>query len=336
MNNNNSLLFSQAVSYPTLALFSSFPTYHQSPLQNENLLALLSYQQQCYNNQLRNLQLHRQLSQANALSNHKALLQETHSATNLSTPTTRGDFDQGDMVLLQKQKGDFCANFLRPQVAKMVAYFVNCFGKATSQDVSSERNKYASNRGLLELFDALAEKYSKSGKCKEDMIRFVLRKAISSLRNTLKKKHNLSSKAASMMLCKKYFKIESEEILNQIDIENEEEILSFLLPYKKNSRNKTANTCFITEIFASEVFRNDYTNYLQSFDSLLEDDNKKKVDRLIEFLTDCVKNNTISKVHKYKRLPWLKSWLDATKVLAYELLKTTPKPNHNEMKKIKK
>jgi len=331
--NHNYLLLNQVVPFQLNIHPSSFlPNYQsfQATLQNENLLKLLSYQQLCYKNQLAHLQLLRQIN----LPSHKILLEETCSST-LSTPlvlNTMSKFQQGD-ILEKKQKEDTNRNFLRAQIAQMLTYFVNYFGKASKEEVNSERNKYIFNKSLLGLFDSLAEKYALSGKCKEDMIRFVLRKTISCFRNNLRKNHNLSSKAASMMLCKKYFKIEAEEILNQINIENEEELLGFLLPYKKNSRNKTANNCFVAEIFASEVFRSDYTQHLENFDHLLNDDNQKKIDKFIEFSIICIENGTISKVKKYKRLPWLKVWLESTKILACELLNTTaPQINAKKMK----
>ena len=107
---------------------------------------------------------------------------------------------------------------------------------------------------------------------------------------------------------------------NNVDMDDEEEVLSFLLPYKKNSRNRTANSSFITEIFASEAFHQDYIGFLENLDEILEVDNEKKNEKLISFLVKCVEEKCVHKVKTFKRLPWLKTWLESTKVLAYELL----------------
>jgi len=70
------------------------------------------------------------------------------------------------------------------------------------------------------------------------MVRFVLRKALSSIRKSLREKNKeLTTKTASLLLCQRYFKEKmkelSEEKMNTIN--KEEEIMSFLLPYKKKS-----------------------------------------------------------------------------------------------------
>ena len=58
---------------------------------------------------------------------------------------------------------------------------------------------------------------------------------------------------------------------------NDEELLNFRLPYKKSSRHKTANTTFITEIFRSEVFCQDYLGFLDKFHEILFDENRKRI-----------------------------------------------------------
>ena len=211
---------------------------------------------------------------------------------------------------------------LKTQITNMVQFLHTQFGKASKEEIQQHRKLYTnSSHNLIELFDNLTEKYLSAGKCREDMIRFVIRKAIGWLRDSLRDKNNLSSKAASMALCRKYFQTQIDHIRGKnVAMYDQEEVMSFLLPYKKNSRNRTANSCFITEIFASEAFHEDYIEFLGSFDEILEADNAKKNEKLISFLVKCVEEKCIHKVKTFKRLPWLKTWLESTKVLAYELL----------------
>jgi len=210
---------------------------------------------------------------------------------------------------------------LKRYITHMLHFFIQNFGKIDQIQCEHERRKYSFHINLLSLFDALAEKYKSASKCREDMIRYVLRKALAYLRDSLRVKQKLTSKNASIVLCQKYFEINSEEmIMNNIDMEKEEDLLNFLLPYKKNSRNKTANNSFITELFASEAFYQDYLDYLSNFEEIVEQDNQRKINKFIDFLVVCVQENTIPRIKNFKRLPWLNAWLRTSKIIAHELL----------------
>jgi len=209
---------------------------------------------------------------------------------------------------------------LKTEIMQMLSFIISQYGKTSNDQMIKERLKYTYDQRLLRLFDSLTQKYSSAAKCREDMIRFVLRKAISYLRDSLRQKHNLNTKAASVALCQRYFSTESEELSQVVRTGDADQIVNFLLPYKKNSRNRTANTAFITEIFSSKVFYQDYVEYLKKFDVLLQEDNHKKAEKFAEFLMDCVMEGSYDKIRNYKRLPWLITWLQSTKVIAYELL----------------
>jgi len=225
---------------------------------------------------------------------------------------------------IEENKEDQSSDPLRANVIQMLLFFLNEFGKNNQETmITQQKAKYNNDNALLSLFNALVERYIFASKCREDMIRFVLRKALSYLRDDLKNKFNLTSKTASLAFCQKYFKNKFDEMIKcKVDIDDEKNVLNFLLPYKKNSRNRTANNRFITEIFASDIFYDDYLKYLDSFDEIMNTDNQKKVKKFIDFLVDCVEENAIHKVKKFKRLPWLKVWLETSKVIAYELLNT--------------
>jgi len=210
---------------------------------------------------------------------------------------------------------------LKSYITHMLYFFIENFGKIEEIQYEQEREKYSFHINLLALFDALAEKYKLASKCREDMIRYILRKALAYLRDSLKVKQKLTSKAASMVLCQKYFEINSEELTtNNINMEKEEDMLNFLLPYKKNSRNKTANNSFITELFASETFYQDYLNFLSNFEEIVKQDNQRKITKFIDFLVACVQENKIHQIKNFKRLPWLNIWLRTSKIIAHELL----------------
>ena len=206
-------------------------------------------------------------------------------------------------------------------IDEMVSFILHNLGKAPQYHIDAQRRSYAFNNTLLELFDALMDKFSSAAKCREDMIRHVLRKALSYFKNSLRDKHKLSSRGASVLMCQQYFQVVRDQMReNDIDIQDEDKIVDFLLPYKKNSRNKTVNISFITEIFSSEAFYQDYVEFLNKLEEICSEDNKKRNDKFIKFLVRCVEENTVHEVRRFKRLPWLDQWLETTKVIAYELL----------------
>ena len=298
--------------------------------QQKQLGNLLMNQEQCLQNQIQNLKLLEQILTITPL-----------NSNNLIHPNMRKFFffhHQDSFGIKEELDSCFCEDSasetnkfffenqeetptrnLREQIEEMVSFFLKEFGKASSSKMKTQRNTYSHSKILLDVFDALASKYSSSGKCKEDMTRFVLRKAISYLRNLQRDKNGYSCKTASLTLCKKYFANKLNDIAEKIDFENEEDMLNFLLPYKKNSRNKTANTCFAIEIFASEAFYQDYEVFLEKFDEIFEQENEKKSKKLVDFLLECIKQKKISGVKTFKRLPWLKTWLSATKIIAEDL-----------------
>jgi len=218
---------------------------------------------------------------------------------------------------------------LKIQISNMLDFFIDKFEKVSLHEIAQQRSFYSFNPSLQILFDKLVKKYESSRKSREDMIRSVVRRALKFLKDSYKAKFNLTSRAASMKICKTYFNQE-EMKLNQIDFEDENQVLSFLLPYRKDSRNKTPNTRFITEIFASEEFCHDYMGYLETYDLAFEKDNNHKIAKFCDFLVKCVEHNTIDQVQNYKRLPWLKTWQETTKVIAFELLDKRHLKNFNQ------
>jgi len=235
------------------------------------------------------------------------------------------DTFKGQQVSLKVEKKD-----LETEIREMLSYFTERFNKSNQDEIAQEKRKYNHSHILTQLFDQLIKKYSAASRCREDMLRFVLRKALTFLRNRIREQHVLGARAASTAMCKRYFGQRMTEMLENVNIEDEKEVVAFLLPYKKGSRNRTANSRFMNEIFGSDEFRQDYVCYLEKLDEILNKDNQKKMEKFVVFLVDCVKQNTVEKVQKYKRLPWVGEWLESTKVIAKELLNQNQKDSFFE------
>ena len=215
-------------------------------------------------------------------------------------------------------------SMLRIQVENMLDYFMRNFGRVGKQEMKLERNFYKNNKKLQKLFDALVDKYQAASKGKEDIIRFVLRKALTYLRDIERNENKISMKDASIKLCKQYFPSEFDALLNNAENKGRyvdyDKILNHLLPYKKNSRNKTANNSFISEIFSSPEFIQDYRKFLSEFPRILENDSMIRAGKFCDFLVEVVQDGKVKKVRNFKRPPWLDSWIEDTKEIANNLL----------------
>ena len=80
------------------------------------------------------------------------------------------------------------------------------------------------------------------------------------------------------------------------------------------------NSSFLNEIFSSDEFCKDYVTFLSELDAVLKEENEKKVDKFIQFLHELVQKKNLDQISKYKRFPWLATWLNKTKEIAHELL----------------
>ena len=205
-------------------------------------------------------------------------------------------------------------DFLKLQIEKIIDYLLQELGNATKVEIEEQRAQYSTQPFLLRLFDNLVAKYNLASKCKEEMTRYVMRTALKFIKGSIKNEKKITVKAATVILCQRYFNT------GEINPQEEKAMLSYLLPYKEGSRNKTPNIQFVSEIFASEEFYGDFCEYFENLDEIFEIENQKKKKKLIIFLQSCIENDTMEKIRTFKRLPWTNVWLKASKNIAYQLL----------------
>jgi len=223
-----------------------------------------------------------------------------------------------------KSKSDI-GNFsvVKAQLEEMIYFLLNNIGKIDQSGLEKARKKYAQNVYLLPIFDSLVAKYCPVKKHREDIVRYVVRRAFKFLKNDIIQKEKVYGKRAYAALCKKYFAFSEEELAKSgINTEDEKELIEFLMPYRKNSKNRTMNNNFTSEIFASKGFAEDYQLFLNNFDSVLIEDNNKKIEKLISLAEECILKNCPEKIKKCTRLPWLQSWVEKTREVAFDLPKS--------------
>jgi len=207
------------------------------------------------------------------------------------------------------------------KIIYMIQYFIDNYGRVTEQEVQNERALYKQDHRLTRVFDILISKYTSISKTREQRIKWIIRRAFKKNKQAIKgSAKNPSKKELSKNLCKRYFKDNGKAESPHTDEDEEaDEELDSLLPFKKNSKNKTMNAHFLTDLFESGTFRSDYESFLAEFDDITKKDSAEKVKKFASFVVECVKKSRIDDVKKYKRVPWLNSWFQNTKKLAIEL-----------------
>lgn len=218
--------------------------------------------------------------------------------------------------------------YLLKELEKIVRFIITNMGRMTQQTMENSRTQITDNPALLQIFDKLVMKYYSAKKCKEDIVRYILRKAFKVMKTEIGKEQKVCGKQATLLLCKRYFPANFDRIEEaKIKIKDGDELLEFMMPYRKNSKNKTMNNSFVSEIFSSESFCREYQKFLKGFYEIIKEDNDKKIDKLITFLAECVKKDCVSKLGSFSRLPWLEVWMEDTNNVAASLLPQWNQPH---------
>lgn len=206
------------------------------------------------------------------------------------------------------------------EIKRMVTYILNNLGRVKETDLSKERESYASSHALVELFDALVTRYSSTFKTKDEILKYITRKAFTTIRNNYKQKEFSKGGLMSETLCKRYFKVSIQDIGKLgIDINHRENFLQVLFPYRKNCKNKARYKDLIGKLGASKEFYEDYCIFLNDFAQIMQIEKEKKVTVFVPFLCECVRRNQIQDVIYYKRIPWLDNWIKLADITAQEI-----------------
>lgn len=205
---------------------------------------------------------------------------------------------------------------LEAQTRSMVQFFVNNYGIITEEEITEARPRYANHQKLLDIFDALYGRYSTTGKTREEMVKWIIRRSLKVTKQLLKKNQKKDQKSALRDLCKRYF-TNSDKSVKQEELDDD--FVDKVLPFRKNSRNKTINTSFIMELFKSEEFKTDYNGFLGEFDQIIEKENIDKIAKFTKLLMECSRKGNFKPIFKYRRIPWLKLWMQNTKKIAQDL-----------------
>lgn len=205
------------------------------------------------------------------------------------------------------------------QVKNVLDFLLKNIGQASQAELDAERQKCGDNETLKQIFDHLVQKYTSITKTKEEMVKYVFRKALKSIKDQIKGGSKRNDKHVNKLFFQKYFKNSKDDLVKKESNIEEEDLLEFLLPFKKKSANKTMNSKFLSKIFASDEFATAFEEYLNEFESEADYDNRVKIKKFVSYILACVKGNKVQDILECKRVPWLKSWIANAKRIGYQL-----------------
>lgn len=222
----------------------------------------------------------------------------------------------------------------KEHITDIVNFVLQNVGRIDESTLSKYEKKYSQDGALHEVFSLLVNKYMSIVKTKEEMIKCIIRRAFKSMKNQIKKKYNIDAKAACKIICEKYFGISKEDFEKKaLNPDDEEELLDDLLPFRKNSKNRTMNNSFLNQIFSSDEFKNDFETFISDLDDMLRSENERKSSKLVSQIEQLVKKKKITDLNNMKRIPWLGIWIEKTKSVAKEMMRNGQDLNFKAKKK---
>ncbi|CAD8199378.1 unnamed protein product [Paramecium octaurelia] len=168
---------------------------------------------------------------------------------------------------------------------------------------------------LAQTLEILVTKQKQHLKSREELIKFCLRKAFRFIFQKISERNSIS---------KTNLKTARQEFLK---IMEQETHIPLVLPFGKNSKNKTMNNDFLKEVFSSQIFQSFYKEFLDHLDDTIQADRKKKINKLQDKIWLSLRENRTTSID-IKRLPWSLKNTERVKSIALELL--TFSQNHNK------
>ncbi|CAD8119276.1 unnamed protein product [Paramecium sonneborni] len=160
---------------------------------------------------------------------------------------------------------------------------------------------------LCNLLEMLAQKQKCQQKSREELVKYCLRKALKFIFQRVQEKYDKSKTNLKS----------AQKIFMQI-VEKETQI-SIMLPFRKNSKNKTMNSDFLKQIFSSKTFVIYYKEFLCCLEQEIQKDSKKKIASLCNKIMNHIRDEKNFEFD-VKRLPWSYSNVEKVKQAAQEML----------------
>ncbi|CAD8101680.1 unnamed protein product [Paramecium primaurelia] len=167
--------------------------------------------------------------------------------------------------------------------------------------------KNSNQTALFNLLEMLAQKQRCQQKSREELVKFCLRKALKFIFKRVQEKYD-----------KTKTNLKSAQKIFMTIVEKETQTI-IMLPFRKNSKNKTMNSDFLKQIFSSKTFVTYYKEFLSCLESEIQKDSKKKIASLCNKIMNHIQDEKNFEFD-VKRLPWSHSNVEKVKQTAQEML----------------
>ncbi|CAD8197378.1 unnamed protein product [Paramecium pentaurelia] len=167
--------------------------------------------------------------------------------------------------------------------------------------------KNSNQIALVKLLEMLAQKQKCQQKSREELVKFCLRKALKFIFQRIQEKYDKTK--TNLKSAQKIF----------ISMAEKETQTTIMLPFRKNSKNKTMNSDFLKQIFSSKTFVTYYKEFLSCLEQEIQKDSKKKIASLCNKIMNHIQDDKRFEFD-VKRLPWSYSNIEKVKQAAQEML----------------
>lgn len=210
---------------------------------------------------------------------------------------------------------------------KDILHFVlNNFKILSDEEIELERLKYRNHQDLMLVFEVLIARYAAVAKSKEEMAKYSFRKALKFMKQKSKKDTKKGVTETSADIYYGNLKVFEEDFPVKIKEESPKEN-----HFLRNQRNE--GSC---DDYSFGDFSEGFQEYFKNLECILELDNTKKVERFASFIEGLMKKRAIMEIKKYKRIPWLKIWIEKAKQVTSELVQSKSENEFAQSRKIMK
>ncbi|KAM3129198.1 hypothetical protein pb186bvf_018673 [Paramecium bursaria] len=192
------------------------------------------------------------------------------------------DYDYYIQLMAYKQENDWLRQQLKPkflrvlsreelynEVYRLMEYLMDSLNIKSDEITYSIRKSIPScqqKKQLKEIYFNIFTRYLKATKTREEMIKFIIRKCMKLKRNS-----------------------------GRFQKENQNEADSFYIQLIENNNQdeKKMNGAFVTRLFQSRLFRDDYSEFLKQYYEVAIQENKQKLNKYVNFIVDVILQDKI-------------------------------------------
>ena len=170
------------------------------------------------------------------------------------------------------------------------------------------------NPQIFEVLLLLIQRYKMVHKSKEELMKFLFRKSFKFI------KHNFEDNHKGMLRKQLNFKF-NETYLTKEGEKKAKEMKTCNYMTKTFLMKKISNR-FLKVLFSNENFFTAFEEFLNIFDEFAKKENQRKVVKIVGQIMMLVQKNKIAEIKIIQHLPWIQIWMEKSKLMGDEIIKT--------------